>query len=128
MMDTKATYNQGKKIYGNPVRLIMSVLIILAFTYSAFAGTPGKMEAREMVKAGIMNKIECPDFITHNGSANYVRAMVEVNSDGELTISDISAGSPELKQYILNRLNNTKVLYNQPVDADKFVLIIKFQI
>lgn len=128
IMDTKATYKQGKKIYGSPIRMVMAMLLFTSISVSVLANEPGKFEAREEVKQQIVNKIPCPEFVTDNSPANYIRAIVQVDEQGNLSLTDVNAGTPQLKEYVLNRLDKSRLYLDHMLSPDKFILIIKFQI
>lgn len=108
--------------------MVMAFLLFTLISFGAFAGEPDKLEAREEVKQQIVNKVPCPEFVTYNGPANYIRAIVEVDAQGNLTLTDINAGSPQLKDYIMGKLDNSRVHLGRVLSPDKFILIIKFQI
>ena len=100
----------------------------LMVTFGVIASVPASVHknAKESVRREIIRNIACPDFITTNSDLNKVKAIVEVDAAGNVNVSEINTGNPELKNYVTRQLQNMKV--SSTGGPEKFVLIINFKI
>jgi hypothetical protein len=101
---------------------------ILMSTLGIIAAVPGHSQksanAKETVRREIIRNISCPDFVAADGEIHEVRAIVNVDNKGEVSIEQINSANEQLKDYVLNQLENLKV---QTGSAERFVLVIKFK-
>ena len=96
-------------------------------TTIGFAASPVSIHknSKEAVQREVIRNIACPDFITTNGPENKVKAIVEVDETGNVSVSEINSGNIELKNYVVNQLQHMKV--KSTGSPEKFVLIINFK-
>jgi hypothetical protein len=92
------------------------------------AAVPGNVHknAKEFVREQITRNISCPDFITDNNPANTVKAIVNVDEAGTVTVNEINSGNAQLKNYVLGQLQNMKV--HNTAGPEKFVLVVNFKV
>ena len=100
----------------------------LMTTLGVIASVPVSVHknAKESVRREIIRNIACPDFISTNSELNKVKAIVEVDEAGNVNVSEINSGNPELKDYVIKQLQHMKV--SSKGGPEKFVLIINFKV
>jgi hypothetical protein len=91
------------------------------------AAVPGNIQqnAKESVRREIIRNIACPDFVSNDSETNQVKAIVEVDENGNVNVSDINSSNEQLKDYVVEQLHNLKV--KSSGTTEKFVLVIKFK-
>lgn len=101
---------------------------ILMSTFGIIAAVPGNVEkaAKENVRREIIRNITCPEFVTTNTEANDVKALVQVDENGNVNLFEINSANPELKNYVTNTLKEMKI--KNAVPTEKFVLVVKFRV
>lgn len=103
------------------------ILLMSAFGVSAAvpAGKASKV-SKEQVRNEITRNISCPDFVAENSAANDVKAIVQVNESGKVTITDINSGNPKLLDYVAAQLENMTV--KNVTGTEKFILTVHFRV
>ncbi len=101
---------------------------MLMISLGAIASVPGNVEkaAKENVRREIIRNINCPEFVIGNSEANNVSAIVQVDEDGNINVSEINSANPELKKYVANALRGMKI--KNTVPTEKFVVVVKFRV
>lgn len=101
---------------------------MLMISLGAIAAVPGNVEkaAKENVRREIVRNITCPEFVTENSEANNVSAIVQVDENGNINVSEINSANPELERYVSNTLKGMKI--KNTVPTEKFVLVVKFRV
>lgn len=101
---------------------------ILMSTFGIIAAVPGNVEkaAKENVRREIIRHITCPEFVTSNTEANDVKALVQVDENGNVNLFEINSANVELKNYVANTLKEMKL--KNAVPTEKFVLVVKFRV
>ena len=107
--------------------LIIGYFILMS-TLGIIAAVPGNVEkaAKENVRREIIRNITCPESVTENNAANDVKAMVQVDENGNVNLFEINSANPELKNYVEKTLKGMKIKNSVP--TEKFVLVIKFRV
>ena len=82
--------------------------------------------AKESVRQEIIRNISCPDFIESNSPTNQVKAIVEVDANGSVTVNEINSANQQLKDYVIDQLKTMKV--KSTGENQKFVLVINFKV
>lgn len=103
----------------------------LMVSLGVIAATPAnngqkQKNAKESVRREIIRNIACPEFISDNSEINEVKAIVQVDESGAISIQEINSGNTRLKDYVAAQLQGMKLQTTGA--AEKFILIIKFKI
>ena len=117
--------------------IVIGAIIATCFMLASLSGmaaepnteAPRKSAAmlnREVVKAEISRNIQFPTFVTSNSAANEVRAIVDVDSNGTVSVQQIDSANPEMKNYISKQLSNMQLANRIPTGP--FVLVLKFRV
>ncbi len=105
---------------------LLSVLLLMSsFALNTANHRQIAKSAKESVRREIIRSITCPDFIEGDNPANQVKAVVEIDNDGNISIDDINSGNPRLISYVKDQLQNMKV--KSLGQTQKFVLVINFK-
>ena len=103
----------------------LAMLLSLGINTSlAGAPTTEKSNSVSSIRSEIISNISAPSFLTQNNSANDVKAVVQINENGNLLVHEISSDNPMLKNYVMVSLKNMKVNRNA---SEKFVVLIHFK-
>ena len=106
--------------------LIAAFLFMSSFAANATNSNHAQKNAKESVRQEIIRNINCPDFIESNSETNQVKAIVEVDENGSVTVDEINSANPKLKEYVVEQLKSMKV--KSPSENQKFVLVINFKV
>lgn len=98
--------------------VVSSLGIIAAVPHSV------KKSAKENVSREIMQNISCPSFVTENSETNNVKALISVDETGKITLHEINAADPKLKEYVTGTLNEMKI--KNTIPTGKFALVVNF--
>lgn len=115
------------------IAAIITACFVVA-SLSGMAAEPNKEAAaktaavlnRDKVKAEISRNIPFPTFVTSNSAANEVRAIVDVDSNGIISVQQIDSANPEMKNYISKQLGNMQL--ENRIPTGPFVLVLKFRV
>jgi len=104
---------------------------ILMSSLGIIAAVPGNIQKegakeKERVRREIINHISCPSFITDNSDLNRVKAIVSINENGKVEVSDINSANPQLIDYVQSQLQDMQV--KSTALPEKFVLVINFKV
>ncbi len=101
---------------------------MLMITLGIVASVPANVHknSKENIRREISYHIICPAFITENSEANEVKALIQVDASGKLTVLEVNSGNPQLKDYVLAELKNIQI--NPLETTEKFVVVIKFRV
>ena len=107
--------------------IITTLLLLTSFAVNATNHKQIQKNAKETVRREIIRNISCPDFIEQNDVINQVKALVQVDENGAVSVEEINSGNPRLMSYVKDQLQNMKVktMVGQP---QKFVLVINFKV
>jgi hypothetical protein len=97
-------------------------------SFAANATNPERIEknAKENARLEIINRIACPDFVQTNDPANQVKALVQIDSTGNVKVEQINSANPQLKAYVIDQLQNMKL--KSPGQNQRFILVINFEV
>ena len=115
-------------------KIITSATFIFALTFmssvliSATNKASIQKNSREIVRREITNSITCPDFLIANDPTNQVKALVQVDSTGNVKVEEINSANPQLKAYVIDQLQNMKLKNPGQNQSQRFVLVINFQV
>lgn len=105
---------------------IAAALILLSsFTLSTANHNSIAKNAKETVRREIIRNITCPDFIEGDDVTNQVKAIVQVDDNGNVNVQEINSANPRLISYVKDQLQNMKV--KSLGQTQKFVLVINFK-
>ena len=106
---------------------LLSVLLLMSsFALNTANHRQIAKSAKESVRREIIRSITCPDFIEGDDATNQVKAIVEVDNNGNVSVQDINSANPRLITYVKDQLQNMK-LKNLGQQTQKFVLVINFK-
>lgn len=107
--------------------LVAAILLLTSFALSASNKASIAKNAKETVRREIVRNINCPDFIEQNDVTNQVKALVNVDQDGTVSVEEINSGNPRLITYVKEQLQNMK-LKSVVGEPQRFVLVINFKV
>ena len=107
---------------------ILAGYFFLMSSLGIIAAVPGNIQksAKENVRREIIRNISCPAFVTENSKANDVKAIISVDENGKVSLYEINSANQELKNYVINTLEQMKI--NSGIPTEKFVLVVKFRV
>ena len=105
--------------------LISALLLMSSFALNATNHKQIEKNAKETVRREIIRSISCPDFIEGDNLTNQVKAIVEVDNSGNVSVDAINSANPRLIPYVKSQLQNMKV--KSLGQTQKFVLVINFK-
>src|SRR5579872_6524048 len=100
---------------------LLTAWFMLMSSLGIIASVPSHVQksATDIVRREIIRRIACPEFVTQETE---VKAIVQVDENGTVKVDEINAETEQLRDYMLNQLQNLKVKSAAP--AQKFVLVI----
>lgn len=107
--------------------IVTTLLLLTSFALNASNHAQIQKNAKEIVRREIIRNISCPDFIETNDVTNQVKAIVQVDESGAVSVEEINSGNPRLMSYVKEQLQNMK-LKSAVGQAQKFVLVINFKV
>ncbi|GEM_PF-1779882 len=105
--------------------LMSALLFMSSFALSTANHRQIEKSAKESVRREIIRSISCPDFIEGDDVTNQVKAIVEIDNNGNVSVQDINSANPRLISYVKDQLQNMKV--KSLGQTQKFVLVINFK-
>jgi hypothetical protein len=105
--------------------LIAALLFMSSFALNATNHRQIEKNAKESVRREIIRNISCPDFIEGDDATNQVKAIVQIDEKGNVSVQDINSANPRLISYVKEQLQNMKV--SSLGQTQKFVLVINFK-
>ena len=105
--------------------VIAALLLLSSFALNATNHAEIQKNAKETVRREIIRSISCPDFIESDDITNQVKAIVQVDDKGNISVEEINSANPRLITYVKEQLQNMKVSRSNM--TQKFVLVINFK-
>ena len=105
--------------------VVIALLLLSSFALNATNQASIQKNAKESVRREIIRNISCPDFIEGDDVTNQVKAIVQVDDNGNITVQEINSANPRLISYVKEQLQNMKVSRSNM--TQKFVLVINFK-
>jgi hypothetical protein len=105
--------------------LVSALLFMSSFVLNATNRHQIEKNAKESVRREIIKNITCPDFIEGDDASNQVKAIVEIDGQGNVSVQDINSANTRLISYVKDQLQNMKV--SSLGQTQKFVLVINFK-
>ncbi len=108
--------------------------IVLSVLFSALAGAAfanslkesSETKAYPNVTQQLTEAIGFPGFIRSNSEENIVKAMLQVDTSGKVSLLELNASNPELKRYVEEQINR---IHLKTAEATvPFLLTLKFQL
>lgn len=126
-LNTKTLQQKSNRVSGISI-LIMTSYLVLMLTLGIVAAVPSRVEqaAKEQLRTEIVRQISCPDFIKENSEANYVEAVISVDTMGHIVLHSINSKNPEAQNYVSQTLRGIKMPGHAP--TDKVTLLVKFRV
>lgn len=107
--------------------LFFGLTTSLAFQSTAAETEKGNYN-NEVLKNQIVNRIEVPNFIHKNSSANDYKAVVKILPDGSILPEKSFCENREVKTYVEEELQNIRLTQNLPGEATRIFLVIRFKV
>lgn len=105
---------------------IITAYLLMMGTLGIIASVPGQVSkaSKEKVRREIIRNISLPRAISEGKDITEVKALVNVDENGKVSVENVQSSNLELRNYVINQLQDASI---KNVSApEKFVLLIRF--
>ena len=106
---------------------VVTTYFLLMGALGIIAAVPGKVNkaSKESVRREIVRNIACPGLFAEKKKPMDVKAEVEVDAKGKLSVTGIYSDNEQLKEYVMSQLENLTV--KNESGPEKLLLVIHFK-
>jgi len=113
-----------------PFKIVFLFLASTLTAWGASASTPHdtiKVNPAALTKV-VTSLVTYPEFAVQNKITGYVVTELKVNTDGTICIVHINSTQPELREYVLKKLDNARIQASQDLTGKQYYYRFDFQL